>query len=580
MLFIFKSVVLVVLYVLAAKIGLSFGTVSNSATIFWPPSGIALAALLLGGIQFLPSIFVAAYIVAIMVDAPIIFALGSAAGNTLEPLVGYLLINRIGSVDLKLSRIRDLWLVILAGGAVPSIVSAILGPLALMQSGLISSEMLPAIMWRWWRADVLGIAFFTPLILVFSKNKARHFQLARTGEILALWISSFLVGQYIFFDWQVLGISFEQRAGIAWVFPFLIWAGLRSGRRNSALIQLMLLTQALLSAHLQTGLFAEEFSRNGLANFWMFAMLMAITGMTLAILSSAHRKSTKQNELSAKVFAVSQDGIVIVDADNKIVAVNPAFTKLTGYTSEEAVGSNPSLMSSGSQSREFYADMWKTLTECGRWEGEVWNRRKDGSAFLEKLSIHSLLDSQGRVINRIGIFTDITLSKAEQENVAHQAQHDFLTNLPNRLLFQDRFNQQLAIAKRHKSKFAVIFMDLNGFKSVNDSLGHRVGDLLLIAVAERLSVLVREIDTVSRFGGDEFAILVTEVKSEQDVSNLADKIHSSLMQTFVIEGNKIDISGSLGVAIYPEDGADMETLLCKADSAMYRAKVNCKDMQR
>lgn len=570
---------LVVLYVLSAKIGLTFGTVCNSATIFWPPSGIALAALLLGGIQFLPSIFIAAYIAAIMVDAPILFALGSSVGNTLEPLVGYLLINRITSVELKLSRIKDLWVVILVGGAIPSIVSAVLGPLTLMLSGMIPSEMLPAIMWRWWRADVLGVAFFTPLILVFSKNKARHFQLARTWEILALWTSSFLAGQYIFFHWAILGLSFEQRAGLAWVFPFLIWAGLRSGRRNSALIQLMFLTQALLSAHLQTGLFAEEFSRNGLANFWIFAMLMSITGMTLAILSSAHRKSVRQNALSAKVFAVSQDGIIIVDAENKIVDVNPAFTKLTGYSKDEVVGKNPSLLSSGRQSQEFYFDMWKTLMEFGHWEGEIWNRRKDGSAFLERLSIHSLLDPHGRVVNRIGIFTDITLSKAEQESVAHQAQHDFLTNLPNRLLFQDRFNQQLAIARRHKNKFGVIFMDLNGFKLVNDSLGHRVGDLLLIAVAERLTTLVREIDTVSRFGGDEFAILVTEVGSERDVLSLADKIHSSLKQSFMLDGNKIDISGSLGVAIYPEDGSDMDTLLNKADAEMYRAKVSCKDMQ-
>jgi diguanylate cyclase (GGDEF)-like protein/PAS domain S-box-containing protein len=567
-----------VLYVVFAKIGLTFGTVSNSATIFWPPSGIALAAMLLGGIQFLPSIFVAAYIAAIMVDAPIIFALGASVGNTLEPLVGYLLISRIGNVDLKLSRVKDLWVVILIGGAIPSIVSALLGPLTLMFSGLISPEVLPAIMWRWWRADVLGVAFFTPLILVFSKNKARHFQLARTWEMSALWLSSFLVGQFIFFHWRLPSISFEQPVGIAWVFPLLIWAGLRSGRRNSALIQLMFLSQALLSAYLKEGLYADEFARNGLANFWIFAVLMSITGMTLAILSSAQRKSNRQNELSAKVYAVSHDGIVIVDAENKIVDVNPAFTDLTGYSREDVIGMNPSLLSSGMQSREFYFDMWKTLIEFGHWEGEIWNRRKDGSAYLEKLFIHALRDSSGKVVNRIGIFADITLSKAEQENVAHQAQHDFLTNLPNRLLFRDRFTQQLAIARRHNSKFALIFMDLDGFKLVNDTLGHRVGDLLLIAVAERLTSLVREIDTVSRFGGDEFAILVTEVRCEQDVSSLADKINSSFAQSFKLDGHKIDISGSLGVAVYPDDGSDMDSLLNRADSEMYQAKVRSKDL--
>jgi diguanylate cyclase (GGDEF)-like protein/PAS domain S-box-containing protein len=575
--FIFKSVALVALYVLFAKVGMTFGTVNSSATIIWPSSGLALAALLLGGLQFLPSIFIAAYIAAVMVDAPLIFALGSSLGNMLEPLAGYLLINRVGAVDLKLARIKDLWLVILLGGVIPSIVSALFGPLTLMLSGLISIEILPAITWRWWRADVLGVAFFTPLILVFAKNKARRFQVARTWEILALWISSFLIGQYIFFHWPILGISLEQRAGLAWVFPFLIWAGLRSGRRNSALIQLMFMSQALMSAYFQQGEFADEFARNGLANFWIFAMLMSITGMTLAIMSSAQRRANTQNELSAKVFAVSSDGIVIVDADNKIIDVNPAFTRLTGYSKDEVVGKNPSLLSSGRQGREFYTDMWKSLLELGHWEGELWNRRKDGGAYLEKMSIHTLRDSKGRVVNRIGIFEDITLSKSAQENIAHQAQHDFLTNLPNRSLFRDRFNQQLAIARRHDGRFALLFMDLNGFKAVNDTLGHGVGDLLLIAVAERLTTLVREIDTVSRFGGDEFAILVTEVKHEDDVAILADKILAALSQSFLLDAHKIDISGSIGIAVYPNDGADMDALLNKADAEMYQSKVSSKD---
>ena len=224
------------------------------------------------------------------------------------------------------------------------------------------------------------------------------------------------------------------------------------------------------------------------------------------------------------------------------------------------------------ESAEFYADMWKALNELGHWEGEIWNRRRDGEAYLEKLSIYAIKDMQGRVVNRISVFSDITQSKAELETVAHQAQHDYLTNLPNRLLFRDRFNQQLAMARRYSKKFAVIYIDLDRFKPVNDTLGHQVGDLLLIAVADRLKAQVREVDTVSRMGGDEFAILISEVTSRNDVTNLADKILTALSQPYALDGHTINISGSLGISMYPDDGGDMDTIMNKADAAMYQAK--------
>jgi diguanylate cyclase (GGDEF)-like protein len=193
-------------------------------------------------------------------------------------------------------------------------------------------------------------------------------------------------------------------------------------------------------------------------------------------------------------------------------------------------------------------------------------------AFLEKLSIYTLKDAKGKVVNRIGIFSDITQSRAEQETVVHHAQHDFLTNLPNRLLFRDRFKQHLAMAKRHEKKFAVIYIDLDRFKPVNDTFGHQVGDQLLVAVAERLKAQVREVDTVSRFGGDEFSILLSEVMSRKDVTTLAEKILLALNQPFLLDGHTINISGSLGIAVYPDDGRDMDAIMNKADAAMYKAK--------
>jgi diguanylate cyclase (GGDEF)-like protein/PAS domain S-box-containing protein len=570
--FIVNSVILIVAYLVAAKVGLVFGTVSSSATIFWPPGGIALAALLLGGIRYLPSVFLAAGITALMVDASLFFSLGFTVGNTLETYAGFYLLRRFNQLDLSLSRPRDLFQVILLGGLIPPIASATLGPLSLLGSGLVTLDILPDVMWQWWRANVLGIAFFTPIVLVFARQKSNFFKLSKAWELIALWTASFVIGQSIFLGWNLPGVTLDQPIVLTWIVPILIWAGLRTGRRNTALIQLMFMSQVLAGAYYRAGYFSDDFARYGLSNFWMFAMLLAVAGMALAVLSTAQRRAAHLIALNAKVFAVSNDGIMIVDADNNIIEANPAFSELTGYSHDEVLGMNPKLLSSGKQSPEFYSDMWKSLNEASHWEGELWNRRKDGEAFLVQMSIYSLKDRHGKIVNRIGVFSDITQSKAEQETVAHQAQHDFLTNLPNRLLFGDRFKQQLARAKRHKKKFAVLYLDLDRFKPVNDTLGHQIGDQLLVAVAERLKLQVREIDTVSRFGGDEFAVLMSEVSSRHDVTVLAEKILAALSLPYTIAGNVIHITGSMGIAIYPDDGRDMEIIMSKADTAMYKAK--------
>lgn len=570
--FFVKSVFLVIAYLVAAKVSLAFGSVSSSATIFWPSGGIALAAVLLGGINYLPSVLLAASLTALMAGAGPLFALGFSLGNTLETFTGFYLLNRFGKIDLSLNRPRDFFQVILLGGLIPPIASATLGPLTLLGSESVTPDILPEVMWQWWSANVLGIAFITPIVLVFARQKSRFFKISKAWELAALWTVSFAIGQSVFLGWKLPGITLDQPVALTWVIPMLAWAGLRTGRRNTALIQLMFMSQVLAGANMQVGYFADDFARYGLSNFWMFALLLAVTGMALAVLSTAQRKAAHMVALNAKVFSVSNDGVIITDAENNIIEVNPAFSELTGYSHDEVIGKNPRLLSSGKQGREFFEEMWKTLNKTGHWEGELWSRRKDGVAFLEKLSIYTLRDTQDRVVNRIGVFSDITQMRAEQETVVHHAQHDFLTNLPNRMLFRDRFKQQLARARRSKRKFAVLYIDLDRFKQVNDTLGHQMGDQLLIAVASRLKAQVREIDTVSRFGGDEFAILVSEVTSHADVTNLAEKILVALSLPYIIDGHTINSSGSLGIAVYPDDGDDMDTILNKADASMYKVK--------
>ncbi len=573
--FILKSVALIVAYLAAAKVGLVFGTVSSSATIFWPPGGIALAALLLGGVRYFPVVFVAACLTAIMVQAPLIFGVGFSVGNALETYTGFFLLKRFNHIDLSLSRPRDFYFVIVLGALSPPVAAATLAPLSLWAMNSITVDMLPEVMWQWWLANALGIAFVTPIVLVFAKNRSSDFfKVASAWELIALWTASFVIGQSLFLGWDWDGTTLEQPMALIWILPLLIWAGLRTGRRNTALIQLMFMTQILAGAYLKEGYFSDDFVRYGMANFWIFAMLLAVGGMALATMSTAQRRAAHLIELNSQVSAVINDGIIIVDADNHIMEVNPAFTTLTGYSHDEAFGKDPRLLASGKQSPEFYANMWRTLIKDGHWEGEIWNRRKDGVAYLEKLSIYTIKDARGRVVNRIGIFSDITESKAREESVAHHAQHDFLTDLPNRLLFGDRFRQQLARARRNKAKFAVMYIDLDRFKPVNDTLGHQIGDQLLMAVAGRLRLQVREIDTVSRFGGDEFAILVSEISTRADITNLAEKILVALSEPYTLDGHTVNITGSLGIAMYPDDGVDMDTILSKADAAMYRAKQN------
>ena len=413
--------------------------------------------------------------------------------------------------------------------------------------------------------------FFTPLILVFATKKPFFRNLKRLIEISTLWVTSIFLGLSIFLDINPL-FALTNEASLAWIFPLIMWAGFRTGKRNTSLIQLLFLSQALASAYFKVGFFADDFVSYGLSNFWLFAMLLASAGMGIAIFATRERYLAAENKQHAKLFEVIHDGVIITDADNHIISVNDAFTDISGYTAEEVIGKNPRILSSGKQSPEFYAAMWKEINEQGHWTGEVWNRHKDGSIYLERIVIHIITDANDNIISHIGNFSDITSENASKEAIAHQAQHDFLTNLPNRLLFCDRFEQQLAFAKRHNEKFAVIYLDLDGFKPINDNLGHIVGDQLLIAVAERLSSLVREIDTVSRFGGDEFAILVAEVNMTNDVVTLAGKLTNALNQPFILDGQTCSVSASIGVSLYPEHGENMESLLNKADIAMYEAK--------
>jgi len=290
------------------------------------------------------------------------------------------------------------------------------------------------------------------------------------------------------------------------------------------------------------------------------------------------RKNTEEKlKLSSRVFSDTHEGIIITDAQQLIVDVNPAFSQITGYSREDIVGKRPAILNSGKQSLKFYEDMWQSVTEQGYWQGEVWNRTKSGELYAELLTISSLKNNHNEVTNYVSVFSDITSSKRQQDQLNLMAHYDVLTKLPNRALFVDRFNQSIAHSIRTGHQLAVCFLDLDDFKPVNDNYGHEAGDRLLIEVAERIKNCIRKEDTVSRQGGDEFAILLNDIKSAPQYEGTMTRIHQALALPYIIDNIQHNITASSGVTLYPSDDGDIDTLLRHADHAMYQSKLSGKD---
>lgn len=284
------------------------------------------------------------------------------------------------------------------------------------------------------------------------------------------------------------------------------------------------------------------------------------------------RRSEEQMILLARVFETTIEGILVTNADGVIEMINPAFTAITGFSAAEAVGQTPRILNSKRQGPEFYQEMWSRLKSQGSWQGEIWNRRKSGEAYPQWLTITAIKDSEDNVTHYVGVFHDITETKRSEERITYQAYHDALTGLPNRLLFNDRLTMAMAHAKRKEQGLAVLFLDLDHFKNINDSLGHAVGDLLLQKVAERLVRWSRDEDTVARIGGDEFIILLQGADDPDYAVYAARRILASLSRPFLVREHELYATASVGITLFPHDGQDTETLISNADLAMYRAK--------
>jgi diguanylate cyclase (GGDEF)-like protein/PAS domain S-box-containing protein len=283
-------------------------------------------------------------------------------------------------------------------------------------------------------------------------------------------------------------------------------------------------------------------------------------------------QSEQRLRQSAAVFKSTVEGVIITDHEERIVDVNRAFETITGYQREEIIGQTPRILKSERHDMSFYRDMWKSLADTGQWRGEVWNRRKNGEVYPEWLNISSITDGSGALTNYVAVFSDITSIKRSEEELDHLAHHDALTDLPNRLLFNSRLKQAIKHARREGSVLAVLFVDLDRFKNINDSMGHSAGDSLLQQLAVRLKGVLRLDDSVARISGDEFVILLEQIGDSENTAIAVEKIMKVFKDPFQLDGHQISITASIGISLYPVNGEDASTLLRHADAAMYRAK--------
>ena len=369
---------------------------------------------------------------------------------------------------------------------------------------------------------------------------------------------------------HVLGLSPEECIGLP------IWQLIHPEDRDQSRIAInSWLSQGIRSASFENRLVNESGHIHYM--LWSCTLRRAANGAVTEFScigrdTSERRKTEEELRIAAMVYQDSSEAMMVTDAANEILAVNPAFETITGYSANEAIGKNPNIMKSGRHGKDIYQALWQALNTVGYWQGEMWNRRKNGELFAALITINTTFHSDGSVHRRVLLFSDITAKKQSEEMLWWQANFDALTGLPNRNLFRDHLSQELRKAKRTSAPLALMFLDLDGFKYVNDTLGHDMGDVLLKAAADRLNSCIRESDAVARLGGDEFTVILSELQDTGSVERVAGAILSKLATPFCLGDEIVYVSASIGITLYPEDGTEIEDLLKNADQAMYAAK--------
>lgn len=556
-------------YALLANIAINAFSGNGVIALVWPPSGLALAALLLMRAKYWPAISLSVFAINLLSGKPIFVCLAFAAGNTIGPLLAVWFLKSNHRKILNLDKPNDyLWLGIVVISSVT--MGSFVGCLGLLQAGYIRMETFVQSALHWWTGDLLGMAILTPFILSWRKLPQDWFEGNRSIETLIFIGLAFFTGQAVFLDWFHAEIGTIAQS--YWVSIFMLWGAVRFGRHGASLISILMAAEAMLGAAHGVGYFGRDIQESGLLNLQLSMLVVSVTGMVLALVIHELRQSKEQLMIAASVYQTSSEAMLVTDAENRIINVNPAFIETTGYQLDEVVGKAPMFLSSGMHDKAFYQEMRKAILNQGKWQGEIRSCRKNGEIYTGKLSIDTLYHPDGTVRGRIGLFSDISESKKNQEVIWKQANYDLLTELPNRQMVNNRINEEIKKCHREGNNLALIFIDLDRFKDINEALGHEAGDQLLKEASLRMVKAARKTDVVGRLGDDEFVVVLGELDDITDVERIANTVLEELTAPYQLKNQSTYVSASMGIAFYPDDAQDVITLFKCADQALYTAK--------
>lgn len=573
-------------YLLLASIVHGYFT-STIASVLWPSSGLALAVLLLGGRRYAWGVFLGALLTHVLADSSIWTPVPIAAGNTLEALGGAWLLTHASKFDVQLRSSRDYARLILLGGCVAGFIGAATGPTVLLIAGIYTPDNYLIEMLYWWMGDVLGVVLIAPLILVWRQLPADWSGFKRQAEIVMLFVLVFLAGQVIFLGWfhDTLGPFLRG----FWMFLFITWAAVRLGVHGVLLVLVMVAVQSLLGAYSHVGLFEDDLAQTQLLHFWFYIITLSVVGILLATYISTEKRDKAVLSAHEEFFRAIAEGIddfiAVLDLNGRRLYNSQSYGKLFGDPA--ALRHSDSFADIHPDDRERIKELFNETiaTGIGK-QAEFRFVVPDGGIHTMESRGGLIRDEQGKPLLVLVVSHDITERKLAEEEMRSLAFYDSLTLLPNRRLLNDRLTQAMAACKRGGYYGALIYLDLDNFKPLNDLHGHAMGDALLIEVAQRISGCVREVDTVARFGGDEFVAILSKLdvdreKSAAEARRIAEKIGAALAEIYVLKSNNGHVNAaavehqctsSLGVMLFAGSESSQVDLIRSADMAMYQAK--------
>jgi diguanylate cyclase (GGDEF)-like protein/PAS domain S-box-containing protein len=586
------SILISLAYFVAAKLGLELAFEQVNTSPVWPPTGLAIAALVYFGVNYWPSVFLGAMLVNIATGTSLIISTSIGVGNALEAIIAVWLLLRYTNNEPFTSVInvaRFSTIVFFA-----TMISATIGVSSLFLGNVISLSTFPLLWTTWWLGDLVGGLVVAPFLLIWANiNKSKIISIKPLDIILLLvTIASIL---FVFSSLFTIG---REHYPLAFIYlPITIWAGYRFGQTGATLFILLISSVAIFATLYGYGPFIRPSENESLLllQSFMGVMMLATLIITASIeenfiiniqltksqtrlkylvaqQTSDLETAADELKLAESVFNENIGSIIITDKDALILRVNPAFCKVTGYKSSEVIGKNPRFLQSGRHNASFYQDFWKSLSENDYWEGEVWDRKKNGDLFPTWQTVKIVRDKLGNPVQYFSIFNDISDKKVNEEKIFKLAHFDVVSGLHNRSAFHEQLEKAIVYAERHNHGFSLLYLDLDNFKLINDASGHLIGDKLLKYIAERLKLVVRKEDSIARLGGDEFVILVMGTNESKNVSVIAKKVLERISKPILLEHTEIVITSSIGISTYPVDGQDADTLLQNADAAMYKAK--------